>query len=201
MSRRRRLLLADSLFVYALLAGAWPAPKGRRVRGGVLWKHRLSVALTVSPHLTFSQKRQTTVLSKQRGVVQTLASPIRHLNHRFNEHSLPPNTLSFFCSPPLAEPALRHTPMLATQHVFSVERTRSQSSLGVFAESWGPGNLPGCVKVSMRKASGCLQKHCRCMEILRKVRMPSFWCIREGRKTGGLTTTLSSARGNKASDA
>lgn len=27
-----------------------------------------------------------------------------------------------------------------------------------FAESWGLGNLPGCVKVSMRKASSCLQK-------------------------------------------
>lgn len=60
--------------------------------------------------------------------------------------------------PSVPEPASRHTPKLATQHVFSTERTHFQSSLGGFVESWGPGNLPGCVKVSMRKASRCLQK-------------------------------------------
>lgn len=41
-----------------------------------------------------------------------------------------------------------------------------------FAESWGLGNLPGCVKVSMRKALSCLQKRRRWTEILRKARIP-----------------------------
>lgn len=72
-------------------------------------------------------------------------SPIRHLNCRFNEHSLPPKIHSLSsASPPPLEPALRHTPMFATQHVFSVERTRSQSSLEVLRS---PGVRATCQDV------------------------------------------------------
>ncbi|KAI9520891.1 hypothetical protein NQZ68_013297 [Dissostichus eleginoides] len=50
--------------------------------------------------------------------------------------------------------------------------TRGADALSIiirgFAESWGLGNLPGCVKVSMRKASSCLQKHWWWTEILGK---------------------------------
>lgn len=86
-----------------------------------------------------------TLLSKHGGVVHILVSPIRHLNRCFNEHSLPPKIRSLFSAfPPPAQPALRHTSMLATQHVFSVERTRSQSSLEVLRS---PGVWATCQDV------------------------------------------------------
>ncbi len=65
-----------------------------------------------------------------------------------------------------------------------------------FAESWGLGNLPGCVKVSMRKALSCLQKHLWWTEILRKVRMP-FLLPEAGKEEA--TTILFSVWENKPS--
>lgn len=153
-----------------------------------MWKHRLSLALTVPAHLADSSNQKTHaykyILSKHTGAAPALVSPIRHLNHQFNEHSLPPNTLSLSLLPP-SDP---RTSLAAHSNVsdsacFQCGADTLSIIIRGFAESWGLGNLPGCVKVSMRKASSCLQKRRRWTEILRKVRMLLFVAAgREGRR-------------------
>lgn len=138
------------------------------------------------PHLR--RLLAATLLSEHRGVVHILVSPIRHLNRRFNEHSLPPpqNLLPFFCLPSSSRTSLAAPSNVSDSACFQRGADTLSIIIRGFAESWGPGNLPGCVKVSMRKAWGWLQKRWRRAEILGKVRNAFFYDAvgRAGRQRG-----------------
>lgn len=81
-------------------------------------------------------------------------SPIRHLNHRLDEHSLLPNTLSPL-PPSNPRTSLAAHSNLSDSACFQRRADTLSIIIRAFVESWGLGNVPGCVKVSMRKASSC----------------------------------------------
>lgn len=98
-----------------------------------------------------------------------MSSPIRHFNLHFNEP--PPKSFLSSAHPPDLRANLAAHSNVSDSACFQ----RGVDALSIiirgFAESWGLGNMPGCVKVSMRKASSCLQKQRWWTEILRKARV------------------------------
>lgn len=103
------------------------------------------------------------MLSEHPGVVPASVSPIRHLTHRFIESPPTPNKYSPslpLLMPPLWSPwtSLAAHSKVSDSACFQHRADTLSIIVRGFAESWGPGNLPGCVKVSMRKASRCLHK-------------------------------------------
>lgn len=103
-------------------------------------------AVTISQSISTSRRFD---LRKTYSNDYALVAPIRHFNLHFNDN--PPIQILYALHPPTApspsamsKPTLRHTPMLATQHVFYAVRVHSQSSLGVLRS---PGVWATCQDV------------------------------------------------------
>lgn len=150
MFQALHLTTRQCLFPYTI---SQPLTCSLKARGSEVEWPESTLSLTKPLHMA-----GCSILERERmhpGEALLLKSPLDTLCSSLMNTLQPKNPLLL---PTPSNPALRHSPMLATQHVF-LHRGVNALSIIIkgFVESWGPGNVPECVKVSMRNALSCPQ--------------------------------------------